>query len=48
MSPVTPSPREDTLRAYFDQIKKTRLLTFEEELELSRSIRRGDEASGSC
>ncbi len=45
MNPVTPSPREDTLRAYFDQIKKTRLLTFEEELDLSRRIRRGDEAA---
>jgi len=45
MNPVTPSPKEDTLRAYFDQIKKTRLLTFEEELALSRSILRGDEAA---
>jgi RNA polymerase primary sigma factor len=45
MNPVTPSPKDDTLRAYFDQIKKTRLLTFEEELSLSRSIRRGDEAA---
>lgn len=45
MNPVTPSPKEDTLRAYFDQIKKTRLLTFEEELALSRSIQRGDEAA---
>jgi RNA polymerase primary sigma factor len=45
MNPVTPSPKDDTLRAYFDQIKKTRLLTFEEELSLSRSILRGDEAA---
>ncbi len=43
MSQVAPSPKEDTLRAYFDQIKKTRLLTFEEELALSRKIRKGDE-----
>lgn len=45
MNQVAPSAREDTLRAYFDQIKKTRLLTFEEELELSRSIRKGDESA---
>ena len=43
MSQVAPNPKEDTLRAYFDQIKKTQLLTFEEELALSRSIRKGDE-----
>jgi RNA polymerase primary sigma factor len=36
-------PQDDTLRSYFDQIKATRLLTFEEELELSRRIRKGDE-----
>ncbi len=35
--------QEDALRAYFDQIKATPLLTFEEELELSRRIRKGDE-----
>jgi RNA polymerase primary sigma factor len=43
--PVRSDGREDTLRAYFDQIKKTPLLTFEEELALSRRIRRGDEAA---
>ncbi len=36
---------EDSLREYFDQIKKTPLLTFEEELSLSRRIQRGDEAA---
>lgn len=36
------SDRDDALRAYFDQIKKTPLLTFEEELELSRRIQEGD------
>jgi RNA polymerase primary sigma factor len=35
--------REDALRAYFAQIKKSRLLTFEEELSLSRRVLRGDE-----
>lgn len=34
---------EDALKAYFQQIKKTPLLTFEEELELSRRIQQGDE-----
>lgn len=34
---------DDTLKAYFDQIRKTALLTFEEELELSRRIEEGDE-----
>jgi len=34
--------REDTLRAYFNQIKRSRLLTFEEELELSRRVLGGD------
>jgi len=43
--PVRSEAKEDTLRAYFDQIKKARLLTFEEELALSRRIRRGDEAA---
>lgn len=36
---------DDTLKAYFDQIRKTPLLTFEEELELSRRIEAGDEAA---
>jgi len=34
---------EDVLRTYFDQIKVSPLLNFEEELELSRRIMRGDE-----
>jgi len=33
------------LTAYFNQIKKVPILTFEEELELSRRIQNGDEAS---
>ena len=37
--------KEDTLRAYFAQIKKTRLLTFEEELDLSRRIQGGEEGA---
>ncbi len=36
---------DDTLKAYFNQIRKTPLLTFEEELELSRKIEKGDEAA---
>ena len=34
---------EDNLKAYFSQIKKAKLLTFEEELDLSRRIQKGDE-----
>ncbi|MFW5776982.1 MAG: sigma-70 family RNA polymerase sigma factor [Spirochaetota bacterium] len=34
---------DDTLKAYFSQIRKTPLLSFEEELELSRRIEAGDE-----
>ena len=34
---------DDTLKAYFNQIRKTPLLTFEEELSLSRRIEQGDE-----
>ncbi len=34
---------EDSLRAYFDQIKRSKLLSFEEELALSRRIMAGDE-----
>jgi len=37
--------KEDSLKSYFDQIKKARLLTFEEELDLSRRILGGDEAA---
>jgi RNA polymerase primary sigma factor len=36
---------DDSLQAYFDQIKNIPLLTFEEELELSRCIRDGNEAA---
>jgi RNA polymerase primary sigma factor len=36
---------EDNLKSYFNQIKKARLLTFEEELELSRKIQSGDESA---
>ena len=34
---------EDNLKAYFAQIKKAKLLTFEEELQLSKRILSGDE-----
>jgi RNA polymerase primary sigma factor len=34
---------DDNLKSYFEQIKKAKLLTFEEELELSRKIQAGDE-----
>ena len=37
--------REDALRAYFAQIKRNRLLTFEEELALSRRVMRGDDSA---
>jgi RNA polymerase primary sigma factor len=36
---------DDNLKAYFEQIKKSKLLTFEEELELSRRIQAGDESA---
>ena len=36
---------DDTLKAYFNQIRKTPLLTFEEELHLSRRIEKGDVAA---
>jgi RNA polymerase primary sigma factor len=36
---------DDALKAYFDRIKRTPLLTFEEELDLSRRIQKGDEAA---
>jgi len=39
---VKSAHQEDALRAYFEQIKKTPLLSFEQELELSRRIERGD------
>src|SRR5271169_998773 len=36
---------DDNLKAYFNQIKKARLLTFEEELAFSKRIQAGDEAA---
>lgn len=36
---------EDALRAYFAQIKRSKLLTFEEELALSRRVLKGDETA---
>jgi RNA polymerase primary sigma factor len=39
---VKSAHQEDALRAYFEQIKRTPLLSFEEELELSRRIQKGD------
>ena len=35
----------ETLQAYFDQIKRTPLLSFEEEIELSKRIQRSDDAA---
>jgi RNA polymerase primary sigma factor len=37
--------KDDLLKAYFEQIKRAELLTFDEELELSRFIQRGDDAA---
>ena len=34
---------DDNLKAYFSQLKKAKLLTFEEELALSKKIQKGDE-----
>jgi RNA polymerase primary sigma factor len=39
---ISPSV-DDNLKSYFNQIKAARLLTFEEELALSRRIQKGDE-----
>lgn len=39
------STQENTLKVYFDQIKKTSLLTFEEEIELSKRIQKGDDTA---
>lgn len=36
---------EDALRSYFEQIRKTPLLSFEEECEYSRRIQQGDETA---
>ena len=38
---------EDSLQVYFEQIKNIPLLTFEEELELSRRMQKGDEEARS-
>ncbi|MBN2508752.1 MAG: sigma-70 family RNA polymerase sigma factor [Spirochaetales bacterium] len=43
MKQKKPNTSEDALKAYFQQIKSTPLLTFDEELELSRKIMKGDE-----
>ena len=40
-----PVSSDDSLRSYFAQIKQARLLTFEEELSLSKKIMAGDEAA---
>ena len=45
MKKAKSTPKDDTFFAYVDQIKKVPLLTFEEELELSRCIQSGDEAA---
>lgn len=39
---ATIGEQDDALKSYFSQIRKTPLLTFEEELELSRRIEKGD------
>lgn len=39
--------QDETLKAYFDQIKKTPLLSFEEEVDLSKRIQQGDAAARS-
>jgi RNA polymerase primary sigma factor len=44
-SKKTQRDSEDALQMYFDQIKAIPLLTFEEEIELSKKIRQGDEAA---
>ena len=41
----TADKQADALKAYFQQIKKNPLLTFEEELELSREIQAGNESA---
>jgi len=40
---MTKETEENTLKAYFRQIQRTALLSFDEELELSRKIQNGDE-----
>jgi RNA polymerase primary sigma factor len=44
-SKKTQRDSENTLQMYFDQIKVIPLLTFEEEIELSKRIQQGDEAA---
>ena len=39
------STQENTLKVYFNQIKKTDLLTYKEEIELSKKIQKGDETA---
>ena len=41
----TRSSHDETLQAYFDQIKRTPLLSFEEEVALSKRIQAGDAAA---
>ena len=45
MGKVKSSEPDDVLKAYYDQIRNIPLLTFEEELELSRRIQKGDKAA---
>ena len=44
MKDKEPDP-DDSLQAYFNQIRRIPLLTFEEELELSKCVHKGDEAA---
>jgi RNA polymerase primary sigma factor len=41
----TSGDKDDILKSYFDQIRRTPLLSFEEELDLSRRVEKGDEAA---
>ena len=45
MEKVKSPEHEDCLQSYFDQIRSIPLLTFEDELELSRCIQKGDDAA---
>jgi RNA polymerase primary sigma factor len=45
MQKKTPKPNDNLLETYFRQIKVYPLLTFEEELELSKRIQNGDETA---
>ena len=45
MKKSTTKGNDECLQAYFDQIRSIALLTFEEEQELSRCIKKGDEAA---